>query len=111
MFDKAGAGERLSARSLQVIAAVGHLLLAHVELGRLRIEGHTDDRGSAVANLDLSLARAQLVRRRLVEVHKVDARRLTAQGFGGNRPLDDNARPEGRARNRRIEITILDAPR
>jgi len=108
VFEKAGATERLSARSIQIVTALGHLLNAHRGLKRLRIDGHTDDRGSAVENFDLSLKRAQLVRRQLVELHKVDARRLSSQGFGGNRPLADNATAEGRARNRRIEITILE---
>ena len=39
---------------------------------------------------------------------KVDPKRITAQGFGADRPLDDNATLQGRARNRRIEFTLLD---
>ncbi len=107
-FDKLARGEKLSGRSLQVLAAVGQLLKVHPELHRVRVDGHTDNKGSAIDNLDLSLARAQLVRRYLVDNHKIDGKRLTAQGFGGARPLGDNTTPQGRARNRRVEFTIVE---
>ena len=84
---------------------------AHKELLRLRIDGHTDDRGNAVDNLDLSLARAQLVRRWLIDNGRVDAARLTAQGFGGERPLVDNGTAEKRARNRRVEVIVPELAR
>ncbi|MEO6950792.1 MAG: OmpA family protein [Polyangia bacterium] len=109
VFDKDGAGEKLSAKSTRVLLAAAALLRNHVEIARVRIEGHTDDRGSPVDNLDLSLARAQLVRHFLVEEGKVAPERVMAQGFGGDRPLVDNATPQGRARNRRIEITVLES--
>jgi outer membrane protein OmpA-like peptidoglycan-associated protein len=107
VFDTTG----LTARSKTVIAAVGALLRAHTEIKRVRIDGHTDNRGSPILNLDLSLKRARLVRSELVDHWKIDPNRITAQGFGSNRPLADNATIAGRARNRRIEITILEGPR
>ena len=108
-FDKDGASEKLSAKSVRVLSAAAALLRSHVELTRIRVDGHTDDRGNSVDNLDLSLARAQLVRRFLVERGKVAPERVVAQGFGGDRPLVDNATPQNRARNRRIEITVLES--
>jgi outer membrane protein OmpA-like peptidoglycan-associated protein len=103
-----GGVEKPSGRSLKIIAAVGALLKAHTEIKRLRVDGHTDNRGGALLNLELSLKRAQSVRRVLVERWKIDPKRVTAQGFGPDRPLDDNTTEKGRARNRRIEFTILE---
>jgi len=71
---------------------------------RLRIEGHTDDTGTAEHNRDLSMRRAQAVMRYLVEQGGIEPGRLTARGFGSERPLAPNDTPEGRARNRRVEL-------
>jgi outer membrane protein OmpA-like peptidoglycan-associated protein len=107
-FDKVRGGEKLSPRSERVVAAVGALLKVHTEVKRIRVDGHTDNRGGSVQNLDLSLARAQMVRRYLIEHFNLDPRRVAAQGFGATRPLADNATAAGRARNRRIEFTIVE---
>lgn len=77
--------------------------------GRFRIEGHTDDVGSADANLALARARAEAVKAALVS-KGVDVTRLEAQGYGSARPRADNATEDGRARNRRIEIHPLSKP-
>jgi outer membrane protein OmpA-like peptidoglycan-associated protein len=98
----------LESRSAKVLEVVAKMLNLHQELTRVRIEGHTDNRGSAVTNLDLSLARAIAVRRWLVEHGNVDGGRLLAQGFGGDRPIADNRDQAGRMRNRRIEIKIVE---
>jgi len=74
---------------------------------RLRIEGHTDDRGPDARNLDLSARRARSVMRWFVE-HGVDPERLEAQGFGETRPIDSNDTPAGRQKNRRVEFHIGD---
>lgn len=73
--------------------------------GRLRIEGHTDDTGSAAINDALSQRRAEAVRAALIQ-RGVSPSRLTAVGFGSTRPVGDNDTDEGRALNRRIEIHI-----
>ena len=59
------------------------------------------------SNWELSTARATAAVRFLTENAGVDPRRLGAVGYGEFRPVADNATPEGRARNRRIAITIL----
>ncbi|PKL98260.1 MAG: hypothetical protein CVV17_10625 [Gammaproteobacteria bacterium HGW-Gammaproteobacteria-7] len=71
------------------------------------IEGHTDSSGSASQNQTLSEKRAQSVRQALIE-EGVDPRRLTAVGMGQGQPIGDNATAEGRARNRRVEVIVLD---
>jgi len=72
----------------------------------IEIRGHTDGRGGAAYNQALSERRAERVRQYLVE-HGVNASRLTAQGYGKTQPIDTNATDEGRARNRRVELKIL----
>lgn len=74
--------------------------------GVLRVEGHTDSTGSADLNETLSRARARAVRSALIE-RGVDPARLIAQGYGARVPIASNATPEGRARNRRIEINVM----
>lgn len=73
--------------------------------GRLRIEGHTDDTGSAAINDALSQRRAEAVRAALIQ-RGVSPSRLIAVGYGASRPVGDNATEAGRALNRRIEIHI-----
>lgn len=71
----------------------------------IRIEGHTDSRGSAAFNQDLSQRRAQAVVDYLIS-KGIDASRLSAVGFGEDAPIADNNTAEGRAINRRIEFTV-----
>jgi outer membrane protein OmpA-like peptidoglycan-associated protein len=73
--------------------------------GKLRVEGHTDDRGQLDANMKLSRDRAESVQRALVS-RKVDGTRMNPQGFGPTKPIGDNATDPGRAKNRRIEFHI-----
>ena len=77
---------------------------------RVRVEGHTDNVPIATArfpsNWELSASRAAQVVRAFEEAG-IDATRLEAIGFGPNRPIEDNATPEGRSRNRRIEIVLV----
>jgi OmpA-OmpF porin, OOP family len=71
--------------------------------GRFEISGHTDNTGSAVVNQRLSLARANATKAYLVSKGAKDADLGTA-GNGPDKPIADNATPEGRAQNRRIEF-------
>jgi len=72
----------------------------------VRIEGHTDDRGSDNLNQVLSQKRAEAVRNALIE-EGVDGSRLQAVGMGENQPVAGNATEQGRARNRRVEVVLL----
>ena len=73
---------------------------------RFEVGGHTDSDGTEEANLELSTARARAVVDRLVRAG-VRYSRVVAKGYGESQPVADNATPEGRARNRRIEFRII----
>ncbi len=88
--------------SLPVIARVARLMKADPSLS-VSIEGHTDNAGDAKKNRKLSLDRARAVRAALV-AKGIGAKRLSAAGFGPDRPIADNVSEDGRAKNRRIEL-------
>ena len=71
---------------------------------KFEVGGHTDDRGNYQFNLNLSEQRAQAVRNYLVE-QGVAADRLTARGYGPDRPLLNNDTAANRQKNRRVELT------
>ncbi len=71
----------------------------------IRIEGHTDNRGKAAYNKNLSDSRAASVRMYLLQ-QGIDSGRMTSIGYGMERPIDDNNTESGRATNRRVEIHI-----
>jgi len=81
--------------------------VAHSCPGTLSIQGHTDSRGDAEGNRALSQARAVAVREALV-AHDIAADRITTEGFGESRPIADNGTSAGRAKNRRITITVIE---
>lgn len=77
--------------------------------GVVRIEGHTDDVGSAFKNQTLSLERAFAVRDALV-ARGLAPTQLVAQGFGSTKPLESNRTEKGRSVNRRIEFHVVPMP-
>jgi chemotaxis protein MotB len=96
-----------------VMQKIADLLAGHPEL-KIHVTGHTDNvpiRQSAQSrfssNWELSAARALAAVHGLTEKSGVDPRRVGAVAYGEFRPIADNATAEGRARNRRIEVTIL----
>ena len=74
---------------------------------KLVVEGHTDDRGEAAANMQLSEKRAYAVQQYLRQALSMSAEQIHATGFGADKPVASNQSPEGRAKNRRIDIVIL----
>jgi outer membrane protein OmpA-like peptidoglycan-associated protein len=91
--------------SVQVkLDQVANALLA-VRARNLIVEGHTDSQGSESYNQGLSQRRADSVRDYLVQ-RGYPADRIQARGKGKGSPIADNASPEGRANNRRVEIVI-----
>ncbi|NBC95095.1 MAG: OmpA family protein, partial [Deinococcus-Thermus bacterium] len=86
--------------SLDALAAY---LRARPEV-RVVLVGHTDAEGALAANVDLSRRRARAARDRLVADHGIAPGRLSAEGVGYLAPIASNASPEGRERNRRVEV-------
>jgi outer membrane protein OmpA-like peptidoglycan-associated protein len=72
---------------------------------KLNVEGHTDNIGGDAYNLDLSKRRAAAVKQALVSRYHVAADRLSTDGYGASHPIETNDTLEGRARNRRVELT------
>jgi len=71
------------------------------------VEGYTDSRGRSTNNMALSQSRAQSVLDYLVQDQKLKFERLKSSGYGEARPVADNSRAGGRAKNRRIEVIFL----
>ena len=70
------------------------------------IEGHTDNVGTAAYNKKLSQRRANAVKKYMVEQDGINANRITAEGFGFDRPIASNDTDEGRQKNRRVEAAV-----
>ena len=71
------------------------------------IEGHTDNSGEEPYNLDLSMRRARAARDVLVGQYQISAGRLRTMGSGSSAPRESNSSSSGRARNRRVEMRIV----
>lgn len=95
----------LTSDSLQVLDGAAAVLLPRKNV-RIEVQGHTDSTGDAQKNLELSDKRAVAVKNYLAG-KGVDAGRLETKGYGSSVPVGDNATPEGRAANRRIEFKVL----
>ena len=88
----------------EMLAKISGIVLAHPGLN-LQIEGHTDSVGSDEFNPQLSERRADSVRDFLAQ-QGVAASSISARGFGKTQPVATNDSPEGRQRNRRVEIVV-----
>jgi OOP family OmpA-OmpF porin len=73
---------------------------------RIEISGHTDSRGKADYNRDLSQRRADAVKVYFIG-KGIDPSRLTTVGYGMDRPIADNTTESGRSKNRRTEFRLL----
>lgn len=99
---------KLSAQSIEALAAVAQVLKD--DLHAIQVEGHTDNVPIRTAlypsNWELSSVRASSVVRLFID-NGVSPARLTAIGHGANRPVESNDTPEGRLRNRRVQLMIM----
>jgi chemotaxis protein MotB len=98
---------RSSLKALDTIAAI----LKETDK-KIVIEGHTDNTPVAAdapfeSNWELASLRATSIVRYLISYHQIDPARLSAISYGDTRPLESNNSPEGRSRNRRIEIYLI----
>ncbi len=97
--------------SFPLLDEVAGILRDNPDIRKVQVEGHTDNRGKAATNRRLSQARADSVKAYLVS-KGVDEARLSAAGFGPDRPLDPANNDQAWDLNRRVEFVILerDAP-
>jgi outer membrane protein OmpA-like peptidoglycan-associated protein len=95
----------LTPESETILNGVAESLVANDSI-RVQVTGHTDNTGSLALNRRLSRARADAVRTYLISRGVAEAR-LTARGFGPDQPIASNKTVEGRAQNRRVELTRL----
>ncbi|GAB4229184.1 MAG: hypothetical protein Kow00109_00210 [Acidobacteriota bacterium] len=101
-FDKA----ELRPKEREILSRIAGILLTSRGY-RIQIWGHTDDIGSDEYNLELSRRRAEAVRDYFVKAG-IDPSVISTKGFGKSRPLVPGTSPEARAKNRRVEIGIVD---
>jgi outer membrane protein OmpA-like peptidoglycan-associated protein len=99
--------DRLLEQSEPVLEDVRQILTTSPHVRRLRIEGHTDDRGRDRQNLLLSRRRAASVRHWLID-HGIDAAMVESWGCGEAHPREPNDSRENRQINRRVEFHIVD---
>lgn len=74
---------------------------------RIAVVGHTDTVGGLETNINVSRARANAVRNRLVEVYEIPENRIDAEGMGYLSPIASNLTAEGRELNRRVEVIVV----
>jgi outer membrane protein OmpA-like peptidoglycan-associated protein len=92
--------------SMAILEEAADAIKAHPELGTIEVQGHTDDTGTPDFNLKLSADRANAVRDVFVD-NGVDASRLTTHGYGQEKPLAPNTTPKNRAKNRRVQLIVV----
>lgn len=91
-----------------LLAEIAQVIKQNPQLKKLRIEGHASAEGDAAANEKLSDARAKAVREHLVQRGGVSADVLEAKGYGAKKPIASNDTEEGREKNRRVELNIVE---
>ena len=120
MMEETEQGVRLSLRDIRFVADSADILpeeawrldaiaepLRAIPGGRFLVEGHTADVGNPAGEKALSVERAERIIRELSR-RGIPEDQCIFTGYGGTRPVADNSTAEGRAQNRRVEITILD---
>jgi outer membrane protein OmpA-like peptidoglycan-associated protein len=93
--------------SQAIIEELADLMSKRADIKNVEVQGHTDDTGAAAYNLRLSQSRAQAVVD-AISSHGVDASRMTAKGYGQEKPLVPNTTEPNRAKNRRVQVMITE---
>ena len=90
-----------------IVEELADLMSKRPDIKNVEVQGHTDDTGAAAYNLRLSQSRAQAVVD-AISSHGVDASRMTAKGYGQEKPLVPNSTEANRAKNRRVQVMITE---
>ena len=90
-----------------IVEELAELMSKRPDIKNVEVQGHTDDTGTAPYNLRLSQSRAQAVVD-AISSHGVDASRMTAKGYGQEKPLVPNTTEQNRAKNRRVQVMITE---
>ncbi|MBK9033995.1 MAG: OmpA family protein [Myxococcales bacterium] len=98
--------DKLLPVSFPLLDQVAQVMLENPQIELIEIQGHTDSTGTAGINRKLSAARAESVKRYLVD-KKIAKARMTTKGYGPDVPISDNGTAEGRDANRRVEFKIV----
>lgn len=98
--------DTILAQSFDMLREVAQAMKENPKI-KVRIEGHTDDKGPDAYNKKLSDRRAKSVRNFLIK-EGIEPDRMVAIGYGEERPIDDNDTEEGREVNRRVEFVIIE---
>lgn len=99
--------DQLSPQAKQLLDTNARKVIDANMSNNIELAGHTDSIGTDEYNQDLSQRRVNSVRTYLIE-QGVDGARLTAQGYGESQPIADNSTPAGRAKNRRVEVRVME---
>jgi outer membrane protein OmpA-like peptidoglycan-associated protein len=98
----------LQPASQEQLTNIAEILKAYPQV-KIRIGGYTDNTGDPAANLQLSQQRADNVMAELTRLG-VDPARMNAKGYGDENPVADNSTEQGRQRNRRISLRVIEKP-
>jgi OOP family OmpA-OmpF porin len=94
--------------SFSLLHDIGEVIKQNPQVKKLSIEGHASAEGDAKKNKKLSDERAKSVVKHLVEKEGIDAARMTAKGWGVEKPIAPNDNEEGREKNRRVEFLVVE---
>lgn len=97
--------DKINSSSFSSLVELSDLLKKHKSWG-LKLAGHTDSQGSAESNMILSQKRASAVKTFLVS-NGVDENVVVVEYYGETRPIATNDTPNGRQKNRRVEMNII----
>lgn len=102
----ASGSAQISPDSMDIVKKAAETIKAGAAGTKLEVGGHTDSSGNPASNMKLSEARAQSVMEALVGFG-VNKGMLSAKGYGDSKPVGSNDTPEGKAKNRRMEFSLV----
>jgi OOP family OmpA-OmpF porin len=98
----------IKSESDSLLKEIGDVIKANPQVKKLSIEGHASAEGNPAKNKKLSDDRAKAVMAYLIKNEGIEATKLTAKGWGSEKPIADNTTEEGREKNRRVEFLVVE---